>query len=160
MTEIAWDVETLAGDLEAAEKIIADGCDRYAAMGKPSPMLESFLALTQIARGRAVDVDRLTEIAANETGWIRATRLRVVALARAMAGDLDEAETQARAAVEAFTSTDFLTFHADALLTLGDVLRTAGRRPEADAAFHEALDLFGRKGSIVGVRVAEARLAG
>jgi class 3 adenylate cyclase/tetratricopeptide (TPR) repeat protein len=160
MTEIAWDVETQAGDHEAAERIIAEGCAQFAAMGRPSPMLESFLALSQIARGSPVDIDRLTAIAAKETGWIRATRLRVVALARAMAGDLDEAETQARAAVEAFTSTDFLTFHADALLTLGDVLRTAGRRPEADAAFHEALDLFGRKGSIVGVRVAEARLAG
>jgi class 3 adenylate cyclase/tetratricopeptide (TPR) repeat protein len=160
LTEVAWDVETLAGDLEAAERIIAEGCDRFAAMGQPSPMLESFLALSQIARGRAVDVDRLTEIAAKETGWLRATRLRVIALARAAAGDLDEAEAQARAAVEAFTTTDFLTFHADALLTLGDVLRSASRPSEADAAFQQALDLFGQKGSLVGVRIAEARLAG
>jgi tetratricopeptide (TPR) repeat protein len=160
MTEIAWDVETLAGDHEAAEKIIAEGCDLYLAMGRPSPMLESFRALSQITRGRTVDIDRLTEISAKETGWIKANRLRVIALARVAAGDLDEAEAQARAAVDAFIATDFLTFHADALLTLGDVLRAAGRRPDADVAFQNALDLYRQKGSLVGERIAEARLAG
>ncbi len=160
LTEVAWDVETLAGDHEAAEKIIAEGTGQFAAMGKPNPMLESFLALSQVAHGRAADVDRLTEIAAREVGWVRANRLRVIALACAAAGDLDAAEAQARAAVEAFTTTDFITFHADALLTLGDVLRSAGRASEADAAFQQALDLFGRKGSLVGAQIAQARLAG
>jgi class 3 adenylate cyclase/tetratricopeptide (TPR) repeat protein len=159
MTEIAWDIETLAGDHAAAERIIAEGCDMFAAMGKPSPMLESFLALSQIALGRSVDIDRLTEVAAKETGWIKANRLRVIALARAAAGDLDEAEAQARAAVGGFTATDFLTFHADALLTLGDVFAIAGRSAEARASFQQALALYEQKGSLVGVAAAEARLA-
>jgi class 3 adenylate cyclase/tetratricopeptide (TPR) repeat protein len=160
MTEIAWDVETQAGDHEAAERIITEGCEQIAAMGRPSPMLESFRALSQMARGRPVDIDHLAAIAAKETGWIKANRLRVLAMAHAAAGELDEAETQARAAVEEFTTTDFITFHADALLTLGDVLRTAGHRSDADAAFQRALDLYQQKGSIVGVRIAEARMAG
>jgi hypothetical protein len=106
-----------------------------------------------------VDVDRLTEIAAKATGWFRANPVRVIALARAASGDLDEAEAQARAAVEAFATTDFITFHADALLTLGDVLHTAGRNSEADVAFLQALDLYRQKGSLVSVNTAAARLA-
>jgi len=160
LTEVAWDVETLAGDHEAAERIIEEGCDRFAAMGEPYPTLERLRALSRLARGRAVDVERLSDIAANKTGWFRANPLRVIALARAAAGDLDEAEVHARAAVEAFTATDFITFHADALMTLGDVLHAAGRSREADAAFQEALDLYRRKGSLVSTKTAEARLAG
>jgi tetratricopeptide (TPR) repeat protein len=159
LSEVAWDVETQAGDLEAAEGLIAEGCELFAAMGLPSPMLESFHALSQIARGHAVDVERLTALAEVATGWVGATRLRAMALTHARAGDLGQAETLARAAVEAFTTTDFLSFHADALLTLGDVLRAAGRRSEAEAAFREGLDLYDQKGSLVGVGIAEARLA-
>ena len=160
LTEVAWDVETLAGDHEAAERIIAEGCDQFAAMGEPNPLLERLLALSRLARGGAVDVDRLTGIAAKATGWFRANPLRVLALVRAASGNLDEAEAHARAAVEALTTTDFITFHADALLTLGDVLRSAGRTTEADAAFQQALDLYRQKGSLVSVEIAAARLAG
>jgi tetratricopeptide (TPR) repeat protein len=128
-------------------------------MGEPNPLLERLLALSRLARGGAVDVDRLTEIAAKRTGWLRANWLRVIALARAASGDLDEAEAHARAAVEAFTTTDFIPFRADALLTLGDVLRSAGRTSDADAAFQEALDLYRQKGSLVSVEIAAARLA-
>ena len=160
ITEVAWDVETLTGDHEAAETIIADGCDRFAAMGEPSPMLERLLVLSRLALGRAVNVDRLTEFAAQGTGWLWANPLRVIALVKAASGNVVEAETQARAVVEAFMPTDLVTFHGDALLTLGDVLRSAGRSSEADAAFQEALDLYRQKGSLVGVARATARLAG
>jgi tetratricopeptide (TPR) repeat protein len=129
-------------------------------MGEPNPLLERLLALSRLARGRVVDVDRLNEIEAQATGWQRAIRLRVIALVRAASGNLDEAEAHARAAVEAFTTTDFILFHANALLTLGDVLRSAGRTSEADAAFQQALDLYRQKGSLVGVKTAAARLAG
>ena len=86
--------------------------------------------------------------------------MRVVALARAAVGDLHEAEVQARAAEEGIAVTDFVIFHAEALLTLGDVLRSAGRAREATEAFQQALDLYRQKGSLVGVGIAQARLAG
>jgi class 3 adenylate cyclase/tetratricopeptide (TPR) repeat protein len=159
LSEVTWDVETLAGDHEAAERVIAEGCDKFVAMGEPNPMLESFHALSQVALGRAGDIDRLIQIAAEATGWYRANRLRVLALARAAAGDLVTAEADARAAVEAFTTTDFITFHADALLTLGDVLRSAGLSAEADVTFRQALALYEQKGSLVGARTASARVA-
>jgi tetratricopeptide (TPR) repeat protein len=160
LAEVAWDVETLAGDHEAAERIIAEGFDQFAAMGEPNPAFERYLAQSRLALGRPVDVDRLAEIAAKSTGWQKANRVRVVALARAAAGDLHEAEAQARAAVEGIAITDFVIFHADALLTLGDVLRSAGRSSEADEAFQQALDLYRQKGSLVSVKTAAARLAG
>ena len=129
-------------------------------MGEPNPAFERYLTQSQLALGRAVDVDRLDELAAKSKGWQRANRLRVVALARAASGDLDEAEAQAREAVEILSTTDMIVFHAEALLTLGDVLRAAGRASEADEAFEQALDLYRQKGSLVGVDIAEARLAG
>jgi tetratricopeptide (TPR) repeat protein len=159
LSEVAWDVETLAGDHEAAERVIAEGCDKFVAMGEPNTMLESFHALSQVALGQTGDIDRLIQIAAEATGWYRANRLRVLALARAAAGDLATAEADARAAVEAFTTTDFITFHADALLTLGDVLRSAGRGVEAGEAYQQALALYQQKGSLVGAGIAQGRLA-
>ena len=160
LTEVAWDVETLAGDHEAAERIIADGCERLAAMGGSTPLLDRCLAQSQLTLGRAVDLDRLNKNAARSTGWLHANRLRVVTLARAAAGELDEAEAQARAAALSLSTTDMIVFHAEAVVTLGDVLRSAGRALEADAAFRQAHDLYRQKGSIVGVGMAEGRLTG
>jgi len=160
LAEVAWDVETLAGDHDAAERMIAESCDRLTAMGEPNPAFERYLTQSQLALGRPVDVDRLNELSAKSKGWQRANRLRVVALARAASGELDEAEAQAREAVGILSATDMIVFHAEALLTLGDVLRAAGRAPEADAAFQQALDLYRQKGSLVGVRTAQGRLAG
>ncbi len=87
-----------------------------------------------------MDIDRLDELASKSTGWQKANRLRVAALARAAAGNLEAAETQARAAVDGIASTDLVLFHADAQLTPGDVLRSAGRPAEEGEAFREALD--------------------
>ncbi len=159
LAEVAWDVERRAGDHETAERIVAEAHERLAAMGLPD-QLEGGLALSRLALGRAVDVDRLYELAAKATGLSKGGFMRVIALARAAAGDLDEAETQARAAVEAIAMTDLVPWHADALLTLGDVLRSAGRASQADEAFQQALDLYRQKGSLVGVETAAARLAG
>ena len=160
LTEVAWDVETLAGDHEAAERIIADGCERLAAMGGSNPLLDRCLAQSRLTLGRAVDIDRLNKNAAQSTGWLHANRMRVVALARAAAGDLDEAEAQAREAVLSLSTTDMIVFHAEAVVTLGDVLRAAGRASEADASFRQALDLYRQKGSLVGADTVKARLAG
>ena len=160
LVEVAWDVESSAGDHEAAERIVADGCERFAAMGGSNPMLDRCLAQSRLALGRAVDVDRLIENAAKATGWLRANWVRIVALARAAAGELDEAEALAREAVLNLSTTDMIVFHSTALVTLGDVLRAAGRAPEAEEAFRQALGLYRQKGSLIGVGIAQGRLAG
>src|SRR3972149_1895597 len=161
MTEVSWDVEMLAGDHDAAERAITEGRDELAAMGRPSAMHEKVRALSRLALGRTVDLERLLEITARAAAPVaRGNTARAVARARAAAGELDQAEAQARSAVEILAATDFITFHADAELTHGDVLATAGRRTEAQAAYRAALALYEQKGSLVGVGVARERLAG
>jgi tetratricopeptide (TPR) repeat protein len=171
LTEVAADVETLAGDHRAAERILAEGCDWFVAMGQPHMVLETLHALTQVAGGSPVDVERLASMAAHwspvvvglrgfgQRGSSRALLEAAMAGAHLSAGRLIEAEGHARSAVEFFEATDFITFHADSAVVLGDVLRAAGRHEEADAAFRQGLDLYRRKGSLVGEKAAVARLA-
>jgi class 3 adenylate cyclase/tetratricopeptide (TPR) repeat protein len=160
LTEVVWDVETLAGDHEAAERIIAEGCAAFAAMGKPHPMLESFLALSQIALGRAVDVERLETMAADKRQATRALLEHAIAAAYLSSRRLAAAERCARSAVDYMAATDLITMHADASLQLGDILRAQGRHSEANEVFHRADDLYRRKGTLVGVAAVQERLAG
>ena len=74
-------------------------------------------------------------------------------------GRLPAAEREARAAVDYFATTDFITFHAQSALILGDVLRASGQSSDAQASFQQALDLYRQKGNLIGIAIAEARLA-
>ena len=123
-------------------------------------ILEANVASARVASGRPVDVARLAAMAAGERAAPRAMLDGARAAALVKTGSLVEAERAARAAVDFFATTDFLTWHADTALILGDVQRSAGRHAGADAAFRQALDLYRRKGSLVGERTAMARLAG
>jgi class 3 adenylate cyclase/tetratricopeptide (TPR) repeat protein len=159
LTEVAADVETLAGNHVAAERMLADGCDWYLATGKRHGVLEALHALTQVDCGQLVDVERLAAMAAGRPPETRALLEAAMAAAHLSAGRVAEAERDARSAVGYFATTDFITFHANSALILGDILRAAGRRSEADASFEQALDLYRQKGSLVSVKIAEARLA-
>ena len=55
LREVAADVETLAGNHEAAERMLAEACDTYLALGKPNIVLEAFHAFTQVDAGQSVD---------------------------------------------------------------------------------------------------------
>jgi class 3 adenylate cyclase/tetratricopeptide (TPR) repeat protein len=159
LKEVAADVETLAGNHEVAERLLAEACDWFVAMGAPDVMLEGLHGLAQVAAGRPVDVERLAGMAAGVRGYRRAILEAAVAEAHLNRGRLVEAERDARSAVDFYATTDFITFHAQSALILGDVLRTADRPEEAEAAFQQALDLYRQKGNLVGERQALARLA-
>jgi hypothetical protein len=62
-------------------------------------------------------------------------------------------------AVRIAARTDYLDLHADALESQAEVLRLAGRRSDAAAAFKECLELRRRKGNLVGAARAESSLA-
>jgi class 3 adenylate cyclase/tetratricopeptide (TPR) repeat protein len=159
LKEVTADVETLAGNHEVAEPLLAEACDWFVAMGAPDVMLEGLHGLAQVAAGRPVDVERLAGMAAGVRGHRRAMLEAAVAEAHLNRGRLVEAERDARSAVDFYATTDFITFHAQSALILGDVLRTADRPEEAEAAFQQALDLYRQKGNLVGERQALARLA-
>jgi hypothetical protein len=70
-----------------------------------------------------------------------------------------EAERLARATLALVSRTDALTRHADTLVAFAEILKLAGRGPEARARLVEALALFERKGSTVSAESVDARLA-
>lgn len=158
LTEVRWDVEMLAGNHGQAEAIIAQGCAEYAAIGQLSTVLEPLLVRSQVALQHEVDLDRLARAGAGQSGWKLGLFEGAMAAALASTGLVEEAVQHARNAVDELATTDFITFHADATLILGDVLVTADRRSEAALAYDQALDLYRRKGDLVGAQKA-ARMA-
>jgi class 3 adenylate cyclase/tetratricopeptide (TPR) repeat protein len=86
-------------------------------------------------------------------------RWQVAALVSSRRGDHDLAEQLARAAVAYLQRTQAPKFQADALCDLAEVLEAAGRRDEAIAAWHEALERYERKGVIPLARRVRERLA-
>ena len=56
------------------------------------------------------------------------------------------------------SETEFLGYHAEALLVLAEVLRLAGRLEEAAGALEEAVALYERKGNVVSAAKARAAL--
>jgi tetratricopeptide (TPR) repeat protein len=68
------------------------------------------------------------------------------------------AERLARDAVAGAELSDSLTVQGDALCDLAEVLEAAGRREEAIAVLHEALDRYERKGVIPLARLVLERL--
>ena len=51
-------------------------------------------------------------------------------------------------------STDFVNLHADVLVDLAEVLIAVDRKPEAAEPLAEAIELYRRKGNLVGARRA------
>jgi hypothetical protein len=89
-----------------------------------------------------------------QVGW-RSVKARVLA----SRGELAEAETLARAAVERIRRTEFLDLRSDAIVHLAEVILASGRASDARAAFHEAIDGYRRKGNLAGARRVQERLA-
>jgi class 3 adenylate cyclase/tetratricopeptide (TPR) repeat protein len=160
LKEVAADVETLAGNHDAAERLLAEARDWFVAMGKPQATLEALHALSQVASRQPVDIAALVVMADENRLGQRALLQSAIAGAHLNTGALAEAEQSARSAIGFYATTDQITFHADTAVILGDILRAGGRRKEADAAFHQALDLYRQKGSSVGEQIALARLGG
>jgi class 3 adenylate cyclase len=149
-------VEMLAGDPAKAEAELRTGYEIFDRIGDVGHLtsLASGLGDAVYAQGRYDEALGLTEVVERitikgdvdpEVLW---RQLRAKVLARQ--GRHDEAEALVRDAVRRAAGTDFLDLHAHALLAQGEVLRLAGRNDEAASAVREALDLYRRKGHVVG----------
>ncbi len=84
---------------------------------------------------------------------------QVAALVNANRGDHTEAERLAREALVYIHKTDSPDMQGDTYCDLAEVLEAAGRRDEAVTAWHEALDLYERKGVVPLARRVRERLA-
>ena len=160
LTEVSWDVDFLAGEYEAAEGAIAEGCSTFVALGKPHAMLEAFQALAQVAQGRAPDTDRLRAMASGKQQATRALLEVAIGSAELLRGNVAAAEAQLMRAVDYFETTDLVTMHAHARMVLGDVRRAAGQAADGESMYRRAMDMYRRKGSLVEMAVVESRLTG
>ncbi len=112
-------------------------------------------AATSDARALAATVDRVAEI---DPEW-RIKELGLEAKLAARADDLRDRVPTRDDALAVAGSTDFVSFHADALLDGAEVCRLDGRLADAESAAQGALQLFESKGNLAGAAKARALLA-
>jgi tetratricopeptide (TPR) repeat protein len=155
-------VELLAGDLDAAERVLERGYASLREMGGTFLLsgVAGLLGRVNHAQGRYDKVEehsRTIESLADADDIDAQTDWRCLrALSLAHAGKADEALELARAGVELSRAADAPLLHAGALITLAEVEGIAGHAPERDEALQQALVLYRTKGDLVSTRIIEA----
>jgi len=162
ISQLAGEVELLAGDTAAAERVLRVGYETLEAMGE-SGYLSSVVALPAqalYAEGREEEAETLTqtsEALASHDDLAAHMRWRGVgAKVLARRGEFKVAEKLGREAVALAEQTDFLNRHADMLMDLAEPLRQ--RDDEAIPVIEKALHLYEKKGNLVSSSRARARV--
>ena len=155
-----WDVCLWAGDWKRGEDALREGYVMMERMGLKAGVSKVSLDLGDCVfrQGMIDEAERLSEIGeevtAEEDMFGTAQWLTLRARVRAARGDLDGAEAFARKALTV-PGNEFPELAAEARLALAETLRLAGD-PEASSWAAEALELYERKGNLVGAaRVRE-----
>lgn len=158
-------VELLSGDPERAEKELLAAYDFLEQIGEKATLstFAAILAEAKLLQDDQDEADRLTLVSQetateddflSQMAW-RSTRAKVLA----KRGEFDDAERLAKQAIEIAARTDFVDSHANVMMDLAAVLEAMGRLEDAGSAAGEALELFSRKGNVVGVDRAAALIA-
>jgi ATP/maltotriose-dependent transcriptional regulator MalT len=146
---VGAEIESLAGDLAAAERELRHGYETLEEMGERGvrAVLAAFLADVLCERGKDDEAERLAGIAAEivEPSDLVPHALERAVRARVLARRGDEtAEALAREAVELAGHTDFPGLRARTLLALAEVVPA-----EAEGHVAEARRLYEQKGNFV-----------
>jgi hypothetical protein len=152
-------VELIAGDPVAAERELRRSFDELVAMGETgrSSSIAVLLARALCAQERDDEAEELLRrVPTPDLTSFHAPAVLARILARR--GRVGEAERLGREAVAQAERTDWLNWHADVLLDLAEVLRTAGKEEDAQAAVKEALTLYEQKGNVVSAAQARSLL--
>jgi len=161
-------VEALSGDHEVAADRIGAWCAWLEKRGQTAGVPECTgmhgreLALAgryEAAERRAARARELNQRLNRQDPLTQSLWRQAAALVASHRGEHTEAETLAREALTYVLETDCPKYQADAFCDLAEVLEAAGRRDEASAAWHEALDRYERKGVIPLARRVRERLA-
>jgi tetratricopeptide (TPR) repeat protein len=159
-SDCVWDVCLWAGDWKRGEDALREGYGMLERMGIKAAVSKVSLDLGDCVfrQGMIDEAERLSEIGeevtAEEDMFGTAQWLTLRARVRAARGDLDGAEAFARRALTV-PGNEFPELAAEARLALAETLRLAGD-PEASSWAAEALELYERKGNLVGAaRVRE-----
>jgi len=158
-------IETLAGDLAAAEHDLRRDYEALEAMGERYLLstVAAELSCVLMHTGRDEEAERYTRIAeelADEADltsqalwrWVRA---RVVA----RRGETEPALALAHEAVDLLGQADSLVARADAHVALSEVADLAGSRGVAAANAEAALELYERKGDVVSAQKSRGLIA-
>ncbi len=146
--------EIWAGDAEAAERRLREAREVLAALGDIwwIATLDSSLCLAVGAQDRPREFLRLADALEASTPvadpQILTRRSLVRARALLLRGDAADAEIAARRGIEIVETTDLLLDHADAMLTLSDVLQARGLLEEAGTARDGAMAKLRAKGHL------------
>jgi tetratricopeptide (TPR) repeat protein len=148
--ELPFAIKMLAGEPHEALEILSEAFERREEMGEANPILAGLLSQALYATGQFEEAKRKAELGiAGDVPSMRELARTVYAQVLAREGHLTEAEDEARDAVAFFEGTELLTYHATALMHLGDVLHLADKLEDAASIVEVAIDLFDRKGDIV-----------
>ena len=156
--------ETLAGDHVAAERAAREAMKHSVEIGDDWWFVSASIVAARAVcdQGDPAECLRILDESERHPSpperEIAVKRPALRALALAQLGRLDEAEGFAREAVGYAEGTEYLGFHADALVALAEVLRLAGRPTEAATALEEAVGLFDLKGNVISAAKARAAL--
>jgi class 3 adenylate cyclase len=146
-------VEMLSGGPEAAEEVLRQGYERLEQAGEKALLATTAAMLAQAiyAQGRyneaQVYCDASREAAAVDDLSAQIVLRGVQATILARHGRTADATALGDEAVQLAAETDFLNYHADALVDLAEVLQLADRPEEAAAKLSAALQLYERKGN-------------
>jgi class 3 adenylate cyclase/tetratricopeptide (TPR) repeat protein len=158
-------LETLAGDLSAAEREVRRACEALQAIGETAifSTLAADLALILCDLSRFEEADSFIELSRTAAGpgdAVSQARWRV-ARARVLAseGRAEHAVDLARQAVALAGATDFINLQADTHVQLALILELASRRGEAVDVLERALSLYEQKGNVVSADRARRKLA-
>jgi tetratricopeptide (TPR) repeat protein len=153
-----------AGRPDLAEAAARDGIARLERFGEQGFLSTTtgLLAEALLAQDRCEEAEESAQTArdlAAENDFEVQIRWRTVrARVLAQRGEYAEAEALAREAVELGAPTDWHMFHANALMSLADVLELAGRAAETQPLVEAALALYERKGARVEAEATRRRL--
>ena len=159
---MAGHVETLASDLNAAERAWREGYEILEGIGDVSFLASHAAELAGVlyAQARYAEADEYSHVAEGHAApddiytqvlW-RTARAKVVA----QQGDPALAERLAQEAVELVSRTDALVLLGRARLALAEVLSLDRRFPDALRAARAALETFVQKGDVVSARETRA----
>jgi tetratricopeptide (TPR) repeat protein len=147
---VGFDVEMLAGDVQAAADVAEEAHAKLSERGDRWPYLCAFLAQARFGLGNDSGAFEVAEIAVSSANSIeRALGLGVLALLRAKEGDATKAEELIDEAVVIVERTDFLFDRGTVYLDRAEVMELLDRNEEARAARERALEMFEEKGDLI-----------
>jgi tetratricopeptide (TPR) repeat protein len=155
---IGADIETLAGDPDAAEQELRRGYETLERMGEKGAraVVAAYLADTLCRAGRdheaAEYADIVAELAAGDDVVPQALCRCVRAKLFARHGEADRAVELAREATGLVEGMDFPDLQALTLLSLAEVLEAAGKRAESAKIVARAQALYEKKGNVAAGR--------